>query len=224
MPEAGSRMSTRNAVIGVIVALGAFPMIVVFKRLGISTQSIWFGVAMKWAIGLGVLAWAMGVEGLSLATLGVKRPRPGTFGWAFLGVVATFVSMGVYYRLVAPLFGPVTAPARVGMLAGLPMILILIVSASAGLVEELVFRFYAISRLHRLTGNRWIASLIPVIVFVGLHVPGFGLGQAVPVALGATVLTLLFWLRRDFWCNALAHLLVDFSAFAAIALSMHPGR
>jgi membrane protease YdiL (CAAX protease family) len=60
-----------------------------------------------------------------------------------------------------------------------------------------------------------------MIVFVGLHVPGFGFAQVIPVTFGAIVLTLLYWKRRDYWSNALAHFVTDFAAFGAAALTGH---
>jgi membrane protease YdiL (CAAX protease family) len=175
----------------------------------------------SWLIFLIVVLWATRVEGLSLSTLGLKRPTLATFGWSLVAVMATYVALGVYYRVIAPLFGGVATPSAVGEIVNQPLYEILILSLSSGVIEELVFRFYPISRLHWLTGNKWLASIIPMIVSVGLHVPKYGLEQVIPVTLGTLVFTLLYWWRRDYCCNALTHFLIDFSAFGVASLAAH---
>ena len=127
----------------------------------------------KWSIFLLAVLWATIVEGLSVSSLGLKRPTGATFGWALAAVMSTFVALGIYYRVSAPFFGRVLVPSEFGAIASQPMYEILILCRSAGIVEEFVFRFYPTLRLHWLTGNKWLASIMPMIVFVGLHVPRY---------------------------------------------------
>lgn len=210
-----------RAVVGVVIALGYFVVFATLERAGLSIHEPTLSLASKWLIAPVLLIWAIKVERLSLSALGLRRPTWGTLAFALVAIVTTFLAMGFYYRVVAPHFGAQAAPPAVSRLAHLPFHQLLLMSLSAGLVEELVFRFYAISRLDWLTGNPWIASLAPLLVFVGLHLPSFGVGQIILVTIGATVLTGLYWLRRDFWANALAHGLID---LAGLTLAAHAGR
>jgi membrane protease YdiL (CAAX protease family) len=222
MEISNNKASKKKAIIGVLLALIWFVVISFLDRIGHFPTGHVAGIVAKWSILFIVLLWAIRAEGLSLAALGVKRPTMGTLFWAVVAVLAIFTSMAAYYRIIAPLIGlHGTVPAAVNTIAGAPLYAVVFTCLSAGIVEEMVFRFYPISRLHWLTGSKWIASIIPMIVFVGLHIPSFGLEQVIPVTLGAIVFTLLYWARRDYWCNALAHFLVDFCAFGMAWLSVH---
>ncbi|MEO6092322.1 MAG: CPBP family intramembrane glutamic endopeptidase [Novosphingobium sp.] len=224
MTEANAKGSVADALIGLALALGIFVVIFVVDMAGLYPHNSLLDRVFPWAIYALVLWWAISVEGLSWSSLGFRRPTLGTIGWGSLALAAILDLMAVYYRLVVPLFGGTAVPAAVDTITAMSMPAILLLSVTSGVVEELLFRFYPIDRLHWLTGNRWIASIIPLVVFTALHVPSFGLGQVIPVALAATVLTLLYWWRRDIRCNAFVHFMLDFSAFAAIALGVHrPG-
>jgi CAAX protease family protein len=216
-----SSIAKAHSVVGICVALSAFALIAILDRVGVLTGSFFEAMVTKWSIFLFVVIWATRVEGLSLSSLGLKRPTVATFGWALVALLSTFVALGIHYRLVAPLFGAIGASSVVGAIASEPIETILFRALSAGIVEEWVFRFYPISRLYWLTGNKWLASIIPMIVFVGVHIPRYGVGQVIPVTLGAVVLTVLYWLRGEYWCNALAHFLVDLSAFLSVSLLAH---
>jgi hypothetical protein len=66
----------------------------------------------------------------------------------------------------------------------------------AGIVEELFYRGYAIERLQLLGLNRWLAAVIPLLIF------GFGHGTngwanvVLALALGAVLTAFYLW-RRD---------------------------
>lgn len=208
---------------GVALALGLYTVPNLLDHFGLWPQSPWLGFGATWAIGLAVLAWALQVEHLSPNSSGIRAPRLATIGCALCAVLATFALMAVYYRVLLPTFGTSSVPAGVDRIARMPVAAVIALCLTAGMVEEWLFRFYAIDRLYALTGSLWLASLMPNVVFVALHVPGLGLAQVIPVALGALVLTLLARWLHDYWCNALAHFLIDFSAFGAIAIGAHGG-
>lgn len=218
-----SKISNSNAIIGVSVALGWPVLVTILDQLGRLPSGALARAGIRWSILAGVLVWATQIEGLSFSSLGFKRPTFGTLGWALLAMVTTFVSMGVYYRGISPMLGvrPIAAPAAVNVIRSAPMYAIVFTCLSAGIIEEMVFRFYSISRLAAITGNKWIASIIPTIVFVGLHIPSVGLDQVIPTALGGVVLVMLYWVRREYFCNALAHFLIDFSALGLASLATH---
>lgn len=199
------------AVFGIALAL-VWPLLIKpipFAKLGVAGEILDF--AIPGMVFLVIFFWATRVEGMSLPSLGIRRPTAGTVGWALVGVIATFAAMSAYYGMVSVLFGgAAAAPAAIGAITSWPFYRIVLLCLNAGIVEELAFRFYPITRLYQLTGSKWIASLIPLVLFVGFHIPSFGWAQVVPVILGALVLLGLYWLRRDYWCNALTHFLVDF--------------
>jgi membrane protease YdiL (CAAX protease family) len=218
MEKNDSKTTNAKSIIGVCIALGSFVVFIALDRLGVNLGGgFLLDSARQWAIFLLVMVWAARIEGLSLSLLGLKRPTLGTFGWGVLAALAVVVSLGVYYVVIAHLFGTMEVPALVGKITRKPMYEILIICLNP-VVEEMLFRFYAMSRLLALTGNKWIAFSIPIIVEAALHVPSVGLAQVIPAMLGIVVFTALYWFRRDFLSNAIAHFLVVFTAFGAMAM------
>jgi uncharacterized protein len=211
-------MRKRNGITGLILIAALYAVLA--GTMG-HDVSVAIGLAIQASTAIPLMYWALRVERGSLASLGIGRPTFSSVGWALLGVVATFLLMGIYYSLIAPMFGPIEAMPTLSKVIALPIYQMLLLIACATATEELVFRCYAISRLHWLTGSKWIASLVPLVVFVGLHLPGFGWMQVVPITIGTLVFTALYWLRRDFWCNALCHCLIDMIGMGAVAMGWH---
>lgn len=207
------------ASIGIVFALG-WPLIahyLPYDLLGANGRVV--GDYIGWAFGLAILLWATRIEKMSFARLGIRPPTWGTVGWGLAAVVLTFALMGAWFAVQSALLGGRSAtPAVVEGITKLPFYRVLLICLSAGLVEELTFRFYAITRLHELTGSKWIASVVQLALFVGFHVPSFGPAMIMPVTLGALVLLGLYWWRRDYWCNAFAHFTIDFLPFGLAGL------
>ena len=209
------------AITSVVLALGLPIAMLLIGKLGVADGISLFRESLWWALALIFLFWAIKVEKIPLAMLGFRRPTWSTVGWALLAdLVLTFL-IGGCYALLFPALGIKTDPKALGVIASQPVWMIFLLTLRAGFVEELLFRFYPITRLHWLTGNKWIASLIPGVIFIGMHASSWGLAHLIPVSLAALVLTLLYWKRRDFWCSAFAHFLADFIPFAMTAMAMH---
>lgn len=171
-----------------------------------------------------MLAWAVRVEGISPARLGIRRPTLASFGIAVACAVVVIVLFALCYSVVFPAFGVAAVPTRLATIAQEPLWLTLLITLRAGIVEEFLFRFYPIGRLATATGSIALAVIVPGLVFIGLHAGGWGVMHLVPVTLATIVFTLLYLWKRDFWCSALAHFLVDFITFAAAhAAAGHAG-
>ena len=79
----------------------------------------------------------------------------------------------------------------------------------AGVAEEIFYRGYAIERIQALTGNRWIAVSIPLVIFsIGHFRQGPG-GILISFVAGG-ILTATFLWKKDLLANIIAHFLIDF--------------
>ena len=78
-----------------------------------------------------------------------------------------------------------------------------------GIVEELVFRGYAIERTEALTGSRIAGFVVSVVTFSLAHLAYWGWGALITVTAVGAVLTLFYQWRRDLPANMLAHFAVD---------------
>lgn len=87
----------------------------------------------------------------------------------------------------------------------MPIWLLVCAGITAGVVEELLYRGYAIERLSALTGNIWLGALLSLAAFVTVHVPWWGVGAALAVLPAGALLTVLYVWRRDIAANMVAH-------------------
>lgn len=165
--------------------------------------------ALWWALAFALLAYVRFVEGEPLASLDLRRPRLSSLGWGLAGCAALLVLLSATQALLAALGQPPSQAQQVD-LAALPAWLIIAMALRAGVVEELIFRGYAITRLSRaLNGRAGLAAAISLATFVLLHVRSWSPGHLVFVAAAGGLLTGLYLWRKDLSANMIAHLLVD---------------
>jgi len=145
------------------------------------------------------------IEKLPLTSVGLGTWRGWTsVGWGLvMSVICSGVAL-VFIRLTNLGKGPTAAT-----LGELPIWLVTVIVFRAGIVEELFYRGYAIERLQSLGLGRWVAAIIPLVVFSVAHWTGGATNILAAAALGG-VLTLFYVWRRDLVANIIAHTLVDF--------------
>lgn len=185
-------------------------------------RSLIWGEFFIWALaGLVLLVLLFG-ERLDLSAVGLERPKWSTLLWGVLGFFAVLAANIVGGTMLRAIGGapPINTIAK---LAGsVPPLILLLFALRAGIVEEFLFRGYAIERLTALTGSRAAGAVVPWLVFTALHAPYWGVSYLIAIAPAGAVLTVLYLWRRDLIANMIAHFLVDASGLAvAYALAHH---
>jgi membrane protease YdiL (CAAX protease family) len=166
-----------------------------------------------WGIGALVIAWVLLCERLPLSSMGLRRPTWKSIAWAVAAAILMMASVMLSYAIVFPALGLHMNMAAVASITHVPLWLQTATMARAGMVEEILFRGYAIERIEALTGSKWLAGAISGLIFVAVHLSGWGAAQLIVVAFGAAILTCLYLYRRDLASNMLAHFLADFVGF-----------
>lgn len=202
--------ASRATIPTLLIALAGPPLLVVASRRvfgpapPLATEL--FLQTLFCAIPAGVVVVVRHLEGLPLASIGLRRPdwRTVVSGLAVALVVLVLLPL-VTDPLVARLQdGRVDAGMQ--RIARWPQWFRLFVAVTSGFAEEALYRGYAIERLAMLTGRRWLAAALAAIVFALAHTPAWGLGFALAADLPfALVMTLLYLWRRDLLANGLAH-------------------
>jgi membrane protease YdiL (CAAX protease family) len=105
-------------------------------------------------------------------------------------------------------------------LAKLPLWLVFLIVARAGVVEELFYRGYAIERLQAVGLNKWWAAAVPLVIFSVGHWTGGWANILIAFALGAVLSGFYLW-RRDLVANMIAHFAVDFVGVILPRLTHH---
>lgn len=208
-------LRTRSLAIAGIILLIALAALPIARWLSpgtdiparIGREAVW------WGIGAIAIAWVVAVEKLPLASIGLKPPTWRTFAWGIAGALAMIATVMLSYAVIFPAFGLKMNMAAVDAVTKVPIWLMLATMLRAGVVEEIIFRGYAIERLEALTGNKWLAATVSALAFIAIHVSGWGFAQLIVVTFGAILLSLLYLWRRDLLCNIIAHTLVDIIGF-----------
>ncbi|MDE3259262.1 MAG: CPBP family intramembrane metalloprotease [Gemmatimonadota bacterium] len=88
----------------------------------------------------------------------------------------------------------------------------------AGIIEEMLYRSFAIERVSELTGSLWVGALIPLVFFTLAHVRLWGSGHLITVLVVGSLFTLLYVWHRDVVMCMIAHIVVDGIGFLVVPL------
>ena len=144
-------------------------------------------------------------EQLTLASIGLSRPRWTTAAWAALlwGIISAVPLITVP---LVKLVGSGGMEAGLERLSRMPIWFRMVVALTGGAVEETLYRGYAVERLATITGNTWLGGGIAALVFGLSHAPFWGMRFALATDLPFGVVMTAFYLwRRDVVANILAH-------------------
>lgn len=178
-------------------------------------ELVWWGLAGA------LLALVLLGEKRTLASIGIRTPTWKTWVFGVLAAVAMMVSVLLVYGVIFPLLGLHMNAAAVERITRNPLWLQGLIFARAAVVEELLYRGYAIGRIAEIARSPWAAAIVSLVAFVAAHLSGWGAAQLIVVGVSGLLLTLLYLWRRDLICNIVAHFLVDAGGFLLAAASGH---
>ncbi len=171
--------------------------------------------ACWWVYAALLVAYVLRVEHRPLASIGLRRPGWKTVVYGVLAAVVMIATVVLSYNVIFPLLGLQMNHAATARITRHPQWLQMLIFARAAVVEEILYRGYPIERIQQLTGSKWIAFAVSVVVFTLAHLAGWGGAQLIVAGFGAVILGLLYLWRRDLPCNMIAHFLVDAVSFAS---------
>ena len=201
---------------GLAIALFAAPaFLAVFRYIGGENRSdaqvVWREISLLLIVAL--LLWLIrSWEGLPLSSIGlhVERLDRSLLRGCLLAVLMLLVTVGLYLLL-----------QRLGIQLGkdspgafhpsLPVVAF--VMLRAGIAEEIFYRGYAIERLKSLTGNAWVAGVVPLVMFAAAHYRQ-GAGGIIAAFILGGIMTLFYMKFCDLIANMAGH------SFADLALNV----
>jgi len=203
--------------VGFVVALG-FPFLFIFfgKSFFSSSSTLFINELMQWAIAGFLIFMVRQIQKQPLSSLGFQAFNFKTVLWALLCLVGIFVAGGLSALLIK-LMGLESNQTlkTISKLASFPIWAKFLIALRAGVVEEIIFRGFAIESLTRILKNRWVAASISLVLFTLIHLQGWGLTHLISVGLVGAVITLFYLWKRNLWITIIAHFLVDFIAMMA---------
>lgn len=178
-----------------------------------------------WIVG-GVLLIVLWIEGDTLASIGLRLgagPRGITGAALLLGVTAALVGGGLLIVLAAHTILRALRQRESSTLRHLiprtrreRMMIALLVAPSAGLIEEPLYRGFAITRLALVTGDSWSAALLAAVAFSLGHVYQGPIGVVRSGVLGL-LLSVPYIYTGSLLPSILAHAIIDL--LTAVCLS-----
>lgn len=146
---------------------------------------------------------------------------PVIFVWHILASMVFSIIYYIAYGGHIPK-SPITARLAVlkDMNIGVLLVTVFLIAGMAAVFEELLyFRGYLISRLKQLGMHPLAAGVIAGILFMLVHVPGYGLFVSIPKFLGLGLIAGLYvgW-RGRLWPGMIAHFVIDFGSLLLAAL------
>ena len=156
---------------------------------------------------VGVILWLVKAkEGLPLTSIGI-RPTGiiKSLGWGVLLAVACLAAALACLTAFGAL--GISYGSESGIARSLPVVILTVLRA--GIAEEVFFRGYALERLETMTGSKWIAAGVTLLLFTAFHYRQ-GPAGLVLVFIIAAVLTVFYLWKRDLVANMFGHFLVDF--------------
>lgn len=150
-------------------------------------------------------------EGRSLDSIGLHAPTWSTLGLG-LAAAALIEATGALVFPFLKRLGIVDYSEGLALLEKWPLWLLLFAILTAGVVEETLYRGYAIERLMWISGSYWWASVVAVILFGLVHLPFWGRGALVWSVFAGSVFTLLYVWKHDLLACVLAHTICNLKA------------
>lgn len=167
------------------------------------------GQSLLWVLGAAVVAIVVFWERQPLASLWLRPFRWQSVAWAIALLIANYVvifPLTEWVRRTAGLSGFASGMTQV---MAFPLSYRIVAVITAGVIEELLFRGYSITRLAQLTGNVWLAAAISVVGFSALHLPSWGLGFSTAGLIGGVAVTAFFIWRKDLLAMMIFHAATD---------------
>lgn len=164
-----------------------------------------------WGLVASLLFYIVFVERQRFRSVGFVRPGSMDALIVLGSCALMLVGLGLLQFVMFPRLG-IHSEDKVGSLQRAPTWWLAVSAIRAGVMEELFFRGYAITRLTALTRNRWFAAGISLIAFSAAHLGSWSWPQMIVAAYGGLILTLLFLWRGNLWANMAAHAVVDLVA------------
>jgi len=200
----------KKALIGLLVFL-SIPFLLQLMPLTYMLGELGF-----WLLLLMMILWIYFVEKRTITSIGWKKLTiKMTFAAIGLGLVL-FIVFG-FSTMVIQKLGLELNQEVAEMISSksLPVLFLLVLRAAV--VEEVLYRAYAFERINELTKSKWVAAIVPLIMFMLVHLT-WGIGHLLFIFIAGGLLTLMYVSKRNLALNVIAHFTVDVFALAVLPM------
>lgn len=198
--------------IGLLVFLG-FPFLLQLLPLTYMLGELGF-----WLLLLVMILWIYFVEKRTITSIGWKKLTIKTVFVAIgLGLVL-FIVFG-FANVVIQKLGLELNQEIAKMISSKSIPVLFLLVLRAAVVEEVLYRAYAFERINELTKSKWVAGVVPLIMFMLVHL-SWGIGHLLFIFIAGGLLTLMYVSKRNLALNIIAHFTVDVIALAVLPMML----
>lgn len=222
-----ARLLSYATLVGLIVALCGPTVLFTpaHKLLGRSNQMTRvLELLYLWLLAGSVLAITLLWERLPVSSIGLRLRWQSVILGLLLALFFNRVVSPFLYWVIARMGSP---GFEVGLarMVSMPVWFLLFAALTAGVVEETLFRGYAIERLASVTESFCWAGLIVTVISALLHWPAWGWGPVVTFFVSGGVMAVFYIYTRDLVACMIAHSVTDAVGFLTarkVALASRP--
>ena len=201
--------------VGLFLAMfGPFIILAIKRAIKTDLLALWPRLAF-WSLCLSIIAIVLWWEQRPLSSIGIVPLTAKSIGVGLVvGLLITFI-----FPLMQALLEKLGLAGYDGGLAkiiALPFWSRVGVLLTAGIVEEILYRSFAIERVTELTGSLWLGALIPLVLFTLAHLSFWAPSHLITVFVVGSLLTLLYAWQRDVVMCMVVHVVVDGVGFIVV--------
>lgn len=202
----------KKTLIGLLVFL-SIPFLI--QRLPLTYM--WAEIGF-WLLLLVMILWIYFVEKRTITSIGWKKLTIKTISVGMALGLILFILFG-FSNVVIQKLGLELNQEIAQMISSKSMPVLFLLVLRAAVVEEVLYRAYAFERINELTKSKWVAGLVPLIMFMLVHL-SWGVGHLLFVFIAGGLLTLIYVTKRNLVLNIIAHFTVDVIALAVLPLML----
>lgn len=179
-------------------------------------------MAVEWTIALFLLGIVLFWERVSITSLGITRFVTKDF-WHGLGLYFVGAMVAGFIGYTLQYYGVDTKEQFLDIsrkLVTLPAVVLFGLALTAGITEEIIFRGYLVTRLERLLHNIYLAGFVSYALFVVAHLPLWGVGKTLQIAIWSLIPTIFFIRTKRLMPLMVMHILNDGIAFVVVYLAI----
>lgn len=199
-----------KSLFGLLVFL-AYPFLLKLLPL-----DLMLGEVFMWLLLLFIILWIYIVEKRTIASIGWKKMTVKSTFWGFGLGVLLFILFGVITMAIQAI-GLELNQETAELIASQPFPFLMLIALRAGVVEEVLYRGYAFERIFDLTKSKFLAALVPVIIFALAHL-SWGIGHLVFVFFAGGLFMLVYISKRNLALIIIAHFVTDVIALLVLPL------
>lgn len=200
----------KKTLIGLVAFLG-FPFVLKFFSIDMVLHEGAF-----WLLFLLIIAWIYLVEKRSLDSIGWKKLTVKTTGTGLGLGLLLFIVFGMI-NVAIQAVGIELNRETAELMASQSLPMLLLIALRAGVVEEVLYRGYAFERIYEITKSKWLAALVPVVIFMLAHL-SWGVGHLLFIFFAGGLFMLVYILKKNLGLLIVAHFTTD--VFALLVLPM----